>query len=77
MVILSSAGQEGVLTEPEARALLREANFEIPNFILVKDADEAIANCNFQGWSNVAMKLIAPGIIHRSQAGGVLLKLKG
>ena len=77
MAILSSASQEGVLTEPEARTLLHEANFDVPKFILVKDADEAIANCNFQGWSSVAMKLIAPGIIHRSQVGGVLLNLKG
>ena len=77
MAILSSASQEGVLTEPEARTLLHEASFDVPKFILVKDADEAIANCNFQGWSSVAMKLIAPGIIHRSQVGGVLLNLKG
>jgi acetate---CoA ligase (ADP-forming) len=71
--LLRGAAPNGALAEPETRELLAAAGFDIPPSVTTASADEAAA----VPWSSVALKLIAPGLVHRSDSGGVLLELAG
>jgi acetate---CoA ligase (ADP-forming) len=71
--LLGGADSNGALAEPETRELLAAAGFEVPVSLTTTDANEAGA----VPWRNVALKLIAPGLVHRSDSGGVLLNLAG
>ena len=73
--LLRSRGPGGALAEPETRSLLRIAGFEVPEWRVATNADEA-ANAAAD-WPRAAMKLITPGAVHRSERGYVLLDLAG
>ena len=73
--LLRSHGPNGALAEPETRALLEIAGFEVPEWRVATNADEA-ANAATE-WPRAAMKLITPGAVHRSERGYVLLDLAG
>ena len=73
--LLRSHGPNGALAEPETRSLLEAAGFEVPEWRVAADADEA-ANAATD-WPRAAMKLITPGAVHRSERGYVLLDLAG
>lgn len=63
-----------VILEHESRDILKAYGFEQPPYTLVRSAEEAVA-----AWreinSPVAMKIVSPQIIHKSDAGGVKLNL--
>lgn len=63
-----------VILEHEARDILKAYGFEQPPYVLVQSAEEAVA-----AWqeinSPVAMKIVSPQIVHKSDAGGVKLNL--
>jgi acetyltransferase len=63
-----------VILEHEARDVLAAYGFEQPIYKLAKTADEAVA-CWQEITTPVAMKIVSPQIIHKSDAGGVMLKL--
>jgi acetate---CoA ligase (ADP-forming) len=63
----------GALAEPETRDLLAAAGFDIPQSITTARIEEAAR----VAWPNVALKLIVPGLVHRSGSGAVLLNLAG
>ncbi|GMV06394.1 MAG: acetyltransferase [Gemmatimonadota bacterium] len=71
---LARAVAEGrdTLTEPEARALLSEAGMPFPPSALCVTAQEAAAAVEGMKTA-VAMKVVAPGISHKTEAGGVAL----
>lgn len=71
--LLRGADTSGALSEPKAREMLSVAGFDIPENLTTASIDEAAE----VPWSNVALKLIAPGLVHRSDTGGVLLDLAG
>jgi acetyltransferase len=63
-----------VILEQEARNILKAYGFEQPSYTLAKSAEEAIAAWKEIG-APVAMKIVSPRIIHKSDAGGVKLNL--
>lgn len=73
LAILETPDTQGALAEPESRRLLMAAGFDIPETLVTTDPDQAAAT----PWPIVALKLIAPGIVHRSDSGGVVLNLSG
>lgn len=66
-----SDGREA-LTEPEARALLRDAGMPFPPSALCVTADEA-AEAVAGMRTAVALKVVSPEIPHKTEAGGVAL----
>lgn len=64
-----------VLVEPEAKEVLRLASFPVPRSKAVKDVTAAIEAAREIGFP-VALKLVSPDIIHKSDAGGVYLNIK-
>ena len=63
-----------VILEHEARDLLSAYGFDQPLYRLARTADEAVS-CWQEIKTPVALKIVSPQIIHKSDAGGVILKL--
>ncbi len=63
-----------VLVEPEAKEVLRLAGFPVPASRVVKDVSAAIEAAVEIGFP-VALKLVSPDIVHKSDAGGVFLNI--
>ena len=73
--LLRSHGPRGAVAEPEARSLLEAAGFEVPEWRVAANADEAADAAT--DWPRAALKLITLGAVHRSERGYVLLDLAG
>lgn len=67
------AGRKNLL-ETEARELLSLYGIALPPAILAKTAEEATVAAKAVGFP-VALKIVSPEIIHKSDAGGILLNL--
>lgn len=65
------------LLEPEAKALLAEHGIAVPNEWLVRNADELREIAQRMGETPLAMKVVSKHILHKSDAGGVKLNLRG
>ncbi len=66
----------GLVTEVDARELVRAAGVPVCPERLVTTADEAVTAAHgFPG--PVALKVVAPGLDHKSDIGGVLLDVEG
>ncbi len=63
------------LLETEARELLSLYNIALPPATLAKTADEAVEAAAAIGFP-VALKIVSDKIIHKSEAGGILLNLE-
>lgn len=64
------------LDEAEAKALLAERGIAVPEGRLVSDPDAAVEAARGLGYP-VALKLVAPGLLHKSEAGALRLGLAG
>lgn len=64
------------LLEPEALAWLAALGLPVPPHRRVDSADEAVRAAESLGWP-VALKLVSATILHKSEAGGVHLGLRG
>ncbi len=75
--IIENALAEGrsALLEHEAKKLLKLQGAPVSQDRLVTNEDEAVIVASELGY-NVAMKIVSPDILHKSDAGGVMLKLK-
>ncbi len=75
--IISAARTDGrtVLLETEAKELFAIHGFAVPGDRLVRTADEAVEFAHTIG-KEVALKIVSPDILHKSDAGGVRIKLK-
>jgi acetate---CoA ligase (ADP-forming) len=62
------------LLEPESKDLLRLHGVPVGREVLVATADEAVEAAGALG-GKVAMKIVSPDILHKSDAGGVRLNL--
>jgi len=71
-VARARAEGRAALTEPEARALLADAGLTFPPASLCATPEEASAAAEALG-TPVAMKVVSPGIPHKTDAGGVAL----
>jgi acyl-CoA synthetase (NDP forming) len=64
------------LLETESRELLNEYGIPLPEAMFADSAEKAIEMGNKVGFP-LAMKIVSPDIIHKSDAGGIKLNLKG
>jgi acetyl-CoA synthetase (ADP-forming) beta subunit (EC 6.2.1.13)/branched-chain acyl-CoA synthetase (ADP-forming) beta subunit (EC 6.2.1.-) len=74
--IIAKAIEEGryKLLEHESFELLRQYNIPVPDFALVQDIDEALRVVKDIGYP-IALKVVSPDIIHKSDVGGVILNI--
>ena len=63
------------LLEPEVLGLLHEYGIRVPPHRVIHDENEALHAAQVLGWP-VVMKVISPEIIHKTEAGGVILDLQ-
>jgi acyl-CoA synthetase (NDP forming) len=74
-LIERAKAEKRALLETEAKELLKEYGIPVPDFRLIKSEDEIIGlakEINFP----IAMKIVSPDIIHKTDAGGVKLNIK-
>lgn len=69
-----SGQQRRVLLEPEAKALLEQWGIPTVSCEVAGSADEAIRSANALGFP-VALKILSPDVVHKTEAGGVRLNL--
>jgi acyl-CoA synthetase (NDP forming) len=74
--ILTAARERGWVLEPEAKQLLSMAGLAVPRFTWAHDIEEATRFARTIGYPVVA-KVVSPAIIHKSDAGGVRIGIKG
>ncbi len=74
--IVNKAVKEGrhSLLEYEAKKLFEIHGAPVPQYCLVQSAHEAV-QCALDLATDVAMKIVSPDILHKSDAGGVRIKL--
>jgi acetyltransferase len=68
-------GEAGTIPEPEAMKLLQEEGIPAPPFLTACSAGEAAGGAEKLGFP-VVMKVVSPEIIHKSDAGGVILNIR-
>ena len=75
--IISQARKENrkVLLEPEAKAICKEYSINITEFDVANSAEEAAIIAERIGYP-IVLKIVSPDIIHKSDAGGVIVNLK-
>jgi acyl-CoA synthetase (NDP forming) len=75
--IINQAKKEGrkALLETEAKTICAEYGIPVTKFMLAKSDKEAAAQADQIGYP-VVLKIVSPDIIHKSDAGGVLVNLK-
>jgi acetyl-CoA synthetase (ADP-forming) len=75
--IISTARQEGrkALLETEAKAICMEYGIPVTAFKLAKNKGEAVEFAGQIGFPMV-LKIVSPDIVHKSDAGGVMVNLK-
>jgi acetate---CoA ligase (ADP-forming) subunit beta len=75
--IFSQAKLEGrkALLEPEAKAICQENGISAPKFMLAQNQKEATSFADQIGYPIVA-KIVSADIIHKSEAGGVVVNLR-
>lgn len=75
--IISQAKKEGrkALLEPEAKTICMEYGIPVNKFKLASNPNEAAKYADEIGYP-VVLKIVSPDVIHKSDAGGVILNLK-
>ncbi len=68
----AQGGPEWPITEPELKALLRRAGLPVPRGRVVADGSDAAAAVPELG-GRAAFKAVVPGLLHKTEAGGVVL----
>ncbi len=76
MAILRNAAFEDreILTEDEAKKILKYYNFPVVRTSAANTVDEAVAFAQEMGFP-VVLKILSPQIVHKSDAGGVILNV--
>ncbi|MGD6852532.1 MAG: acetate--CoA ligase alpha subunit [Candidatus Bathyarchaeia archaeon] len=76
LAILRNAAFEDreILTEDEAKKVLKYYNFPIVRTAAANNVDEAVALATEMGFP-VVLKILSPQIVHKSDAGGVILNV--
>jgi acyl-CoA synthetase (NDP forming) len=73
-VAVATSCLPGSLLEPEAMAWLRQNGIQVPEYRWAADAGAALRGCNEIGYP-IAMKIVSPDILHKSERGGVRLNI--
>ena len=71
----AAADGRGMLTEPEAKAVLRAYDIPVVDTHTAADVEEAARIADDIGYP-VALKILSPDITHKSDVGGVLLDIE-
>lgn len=71
---MSDIKEKILLTEVEAKKLLREAGIPVIETRLAKSAGEALSISEELGFP-VAMKIVSPDVVHKTDIGGVVLNI--
>ncbi len=76
MAIIRNAAFENreILTEDEAKKILKYYNFPVVRTAVANNVDEAVLFAQEMGFP-VVLKILSPQIIHKSDAGGVILNV--
>ena len=74
-IIQRAKEEKRSLLETEAKKLLKEYNIPVPDFKLIQSEEEVTGLAKEMTFP-VAMKIVSPEIIHKSDAGGVKLGIK-
>jgi len=72
--LLSQAGGSGFLPMPQAFSLMSAAGLSVAGWRIATNADMALKAASQLGFP-VVLKLSAPSLVHKTEAGGVLLNL--
>ena len=75
--IINQAKKEGrkALLETEAKTICTEYNIPVTKFNLAKNQKQAATQANQIGYP-IVLKIVSPDIIHKTEAGGVMINLK-
>jgi len=75
--IISQAQKEGrkILLEPEAKAICMDYGINVTKFNVAKTAEEAVKFAEKIKYP-VVLKIVSQDVIHKSDAGGVIINLK-
>lgn len=75
--VISQAKKEGrkALLEPEAKSIIAEYGIPVTKFKVATDEKEAVRFANEIGYP-VVLKIVSPDVVHKSDAGGVMINLK-
>jgi len=75
--IINQVYSEGrkTLLEPEAKTICNQYSIPVTKFNLAKDKKEAAIQADLIGYP-IVLKIVSPDIIHKSDAGGVMVNLK-
>jgi acetate---CoA ligase (ADP-forming) len=65
----------GRMLEPEAMAWLKENGLPVPEFRFAADLEQTVQGCREIGYP-VALKVVSPRILHKSECGGVALNVR-
>ncbi|MEJ2165036.1 MAG: acetate--CoA ligase family protein [Desulfobacterales bacterium] len=71
-MIIDNGREAGWVLEPDAKRLLSLAGLRVPDFALAATASEAVAAARRIGYP-VAAKVVSAQIVHKSEAGGVVV----
>lgn len=74
--ILSRSREWGWVLEPDAKQVLSLAGVDVPRFICTDGLDEAVSFAERIGYP-VAAKVVSPHIVHKTEAGGVVVGIDG
>jgi len=75
-IVKGVAETRGSLLETEAKEVLREYGIPVSDFEMARNREEAVSIARgFQ--HSVAAKVVSPQIVHKTDAGGIKLNLKG
>jgi acyl-CoA synthetase (NDP forming) len=69
-----SSDSRGFVLEPEAVAILRQYGIPYPECAVARNAGEAVSIAERIGYP-VALKVVSPDVMHKSDAGGVVVGL--
>lgn len=73
---IEKAGREKRhLLEPEVLSLLHDYGIRVPPHRVIHEESEALNAAQVLGWP-VVMKIVSPEVIHKTEAGGVILDLQ-
>lgn len=75
IINISKEENRSVLTEIESKQVLQHLGIPVPDFRLARSADEAVEQAKFLGFP-LALKIVSPDIIHKSDAKGVMLNIQ-
>lgn len=75
--VISAAKKEGrtYLTELESKQILKEAGIDTTEIMLATTKEEAVSRSKELGFP-VALKIVSPDVLHKTDVGGVKLSLK-